>query len=110
MQSSIMTADQIDRYGRQMLLPGIGEEGQLKLLRSRVLLVGAGGLGSPIALYLAAGGIGTLGIVDFDRVGLSNIHRQVLYGTYDVGRPKTESAMETLQLSSIRRDSRPTTR
>jgi len=91
-----LTADQINRYSRQMLLPEIGEEGQLKLLRSRVLLVGAGGLGSSIALYLAAGGIGALGIVDFDRVCLSNIHRQVLYGTSDVGRPKTESAMETL--------------
>jgi molybdopterin/thiamine biosynthesis adenylyltransferase/rhodanese-related sulfurtransferase len=92
-----MTADQVHRYSRQMLLPEIGEEGQLKLLRSRVLLVGAGGLGSPIAIYLAAGGIGGLGIVDFDRVGLSNIHRQVLYGTSDVGRPKTESAREQLQ-------------
>lgn len=92
-----MTDDQIRRYGRQMLLPGIGEEGQLKLLRSRVLLVGAGGLGSPIALYLAAGGIGGLGIVDSDRVDLSNIHRQVLYGTSDVGRLKAESAAEKLQ-------------
>jgi sulfur-carrier protein adenylyltransferase/sulfurtransferase len=92
-----MTVDQINRYSRQMLLPEIGEEGQLKLLRSKVLIVGAGGLGSPIALYLAAGGIGGLGIVDFDRVALSNIHRQVLHGTSDVGRPKTESAKETLQ-------------
>jgi molybdopterin/thiamine biosynthesis adenylyltransferase/rhodanese-related sulfurtransferase len=91
-----LTPDQINRYSRQMLLLEIGEEGQLKLLRSKVLIVGAGGLGSPIALYLAAGGIGALGIVDFDRVGLSNIHRQILYGTPDVGRPKTESAMETL--------------
>jgi len=92
-----MTAEQVKRYSRQMLLAGVGEEGQLKLLRSRVLLVGAGGLGSPIALYLAAGGIGALGIVDFDTVSLSNIHRQVLYGTDDVGRQKTESAMEKLK-------------
>jgi len=87
----------VNRYSRQMLLEGIGEEGQLKLLKSRVLLVGAGGLGSPIALYLAAGGIGHLGIVDFDTVGLSNIHRQVLYATADVGRLKTESAAQKLR-------------
>jgi molybdopterin/thiamine biosynthesis adenylyltransferase/rhodanese-related sulfurtransferase len=93
----VLTAEQVNRYSRQMLLTEVGEEGQLKLLRSRVLLVGAGGLGSPIALYLAAGGIGFLGIVDFDTVGLSNIHRQVLYSTEDVGREKTESAMEKLK-------------
>jgi adenylyltransferase/sulfurtransferase len=80
-----------------MLLAGVGEEGQLKLLRSKVLIVGAGGLGSPVVLYLAAGGIGALGIVDSDEVDPSNIHRQVLYGYDDVGRPKTESAMEKLK-------------
>jgi len=92
-----MTAEQVNRYSRQLLLTEVGEQGQLKLLRSRVLLVGAGGLGSPIALYLAAGGIGALGIVEFDTVGLSNIHRQVLYTTDDVGRQKTKSAMEKLK-------------
>ncbi len=91
-----ITASQAERYSRQMLLPEVGEEGQLKLLRSKVLLVGAGGLGSPTAIYLAAGGIGTLGIIDFDRVALSNIHRQILHGTPDVGRPKTDSAVEML--------------
>ena len=91
-----MTGDQLKRYSRQILLSGVGEEGQLKLLRSKVLLVGAGGLGSPIALYLTASGVGTLGIVDYDRVDLTNIHRQVLHGTDDVGKPKTVSAMETL--------------
>ena len=91
-----MSSEQTKRYRRQILLQGVGEEGQLKLLQSRVLLVGAGGLGSPIALYLAAAGVGALGIVDFDRVDLSNIHRQILHGTGDVGRPKTESAMATL--------------
>jgi molybdopterin/thiamine biosynthesis adenylyltransferase/rhodanese-related sulfurtransferase len=92
-----MPLDSIDRYSRQMLLDGIGEDGQLKLLQSKVLIVGAGGLGSPVATYLAAGGIGLLGIVDSDTVSLSNIHRQVLYSTTDVGRPKTESAMQRLR-------------
>ena len=92
-----MTIDQVNRYSRQMLLTEIGEEGQLKLLQSRVLIVGAGGLGSPVALYLAAAGVGTLGIFDFDVVDLSNIHRQPLHYSSDVGRPKTESAKETLR-------------
>ncbi|SPF44799.1 UBA/THIF-type NAD/FAD binding protein (fragment) [Syntrophobacter sp. SbD1] len=92
-----MAAPQINRYSRQMLLSEVGEEGQLKLFGSRVLIVGAGGLGSPIALYLAGGGIGALGIVDFDTVNLSNIHRQVLYSTADVGKLKTEAAIEKLR-------------
>jgi molybdopterin/thiamine biosynthesis adenylyltransferase len=92
-----MTATQIDRYSRHVLLSGVGEEGQLKLLRSKVLIVGAGGLGSPVALYLAAGGIGALGIVDSDTVALSNIHRQVIHSTEDVGKSKTKSVKEKLQ-------------
>jgi molybdopterin/thiamine biosynthesis adenylyltransferase len=94
--NNAMSGEQQRRYSRQILLPGFGEEGQLRLLRSKVLLVGAGGLGSPVALYLAAAGIGALGIMDFDRVDLSNIHRQILHGTADVGRPKTDSAMDAL--------------
>jgi molybdopterin/thiamine biosynthesis adenylyltransferase/rhodanese-related sulfurtransferase len=90
------TADQIRRYSRQMILREIGEEGQLKILQAKVLLVGAGGLGCPIGLYLGAAGIGTIGIVDSDTVDMSNIHRQVLHGTADVGRPKVESARDAI--------------
>jgi sulfur-carrier protein adenylyltransferase/sulfurtransferase len=85
------------RYGRHLLLPEVGMEGQLRLKSARVLLVGAGGLGSPAALYLAAAGVGTLGIVDFDRVDASNLHRQILHGTSDVGRGKLDSARDRLR-------------
>jgi adenylyltransferase/sulfurtransferase len=88
--------EQLERYKRHLLLDGVGAEGQAKLLEARVLLVGAGGLGSPAALYLAAAGVGTLGIVDFDTVDASNLQRQVLYTTADVGRPKVEVAAERL--------------
>ncbi|MFQ5514266.1 MAG: molybdopterin-synthase adenylyltransferase MoeB [Myxococcota bacterium] len=88
--------DQLERYKRHLFLDEVGPEGQEKLLVSRVLLVGAGGLGSPAALYLAAAGVGTLGLVDFDCVDASNLQRQVLYGTSDVGRPKLEVALERL--------------
>ncbi len=88
--------DQIRRYHRHIILPAVGSRGQRKLLAARVLLVGAGGLGSPAALYLAAAGVGTLGIVDFDRVDLSNLQRQILHGTEDVGRPKVESAADAI--------------
>ena len=84
--------DQIRRYHRHIILPTVGSRGQRKLLAARVLLVGAGGLGSPAALYLAAAGVGTLGIVDFDRVDLSNLQRQVLHTSDRVGEPKTASA------------------
>lgn len=91
-----LSADEIRRYGRHLILPEVGTEGQLKLKNSRVLLIGAGGLGSPSALYLAAAGVGTLGIADFDRVDESNLQRQLLYGSSDVGRPKVEAARERL--------------
>lgn len=79
-----------------MILPGVGGEGQRKLLGAKVLVVGAGGLGSPAALYLAAAGVGTLGILDSDRVDVSNLQRQILHATDDIGRPKVESAAEHL--------------
>jgi len=88
--------EQVLRYSRHIILPGIGGEGQRKLLDAKVLCVGAGGLGSPIAMYLAAAGVGTLGIVDFDRVDLTNLQRQLLHDTADVGRPKVDSAVDRL--------------
>ncbi len=91
-----MTDEQRIRYSRHMLIPEVGEEGQWKLLDAKVLLIGAGGLGSPAAMYLAAAGVGTLGIVDYDVVDLSNLQRQILHGVEDIGRPKVESARETL--------------
>ncbi len=87
-----MTAEQRERYSRHTLLPEVGVEGQLKLLNAKVLLVGAGGLGAPTALYLAAAGIGTLGLVDDDLVDASNLQRQVIHNTDRIGMPKTESA------------------
>ncbi len=91
-----MTDEQRIRYSRHMLIPEVGEEGQWKLLDAKVLLIGAGGLGSPAAMYLAAAGVGTLGIVDYDVVDLSNLQRQILHGVEDIGRAKVESARETL--------------
>jgi len=93
---SSLSKDQLRRYSRQICLPEIGVEGQEKLKAARVLCVGAGGLGSPNLLYLAATGIGTLGIVDFDAVDFTNLQRQVIHGTNDVGRLKTDSARETV--------------
>src|SRR5206468_2674494 len=87
---SLLDASQMERYSRQIILEEMGVEGQARLLRSKVLIIGAGGLGSPTALYLAAAGVGTLGIVDGDRVDLTNLHRQILHATPDLGRPKTE--------------------
>ena len=92
------TEDQIMRYSRHILLPEVGGEGQEKILQAKVVLVGAGGLGSPAALYLAAAGIGTIGLIDSDVVDLTNLQRQVTFSTSDVGRPKVESARETLLL------------
>ncbi len=91
------TEEQIRRYSRHIILPEVGGMGQRKLLNSKVLLIGAGGLGSPAALYLAAAGVGTLGIVDFDVVDLSNLQRQILHHVHDVGRPKVQSAVETIR-------------
>jgi adenylyltransferase/sulfurtransferase len=90
------TPTQVRRYSRHLLLPEVGPVGQRKLLNAKVLLIGAGGLGSPTAFYLAAAGVGTLGIVDFDEVDLSNLQRQILHQEKDVGRPKVDSARETL--------------
>ncbi len=93
----VLTEEQLERYSRQILLEEVGVAGQRKLLESRVLIVGAGGLGCPAALYLTAAGVGTLGIVDGDRVDLTNLQRQILHFTHDVGRPKTQSARRTLE-------------
>src|SRR5712691_2430025 len=92
-----MTKDQQLRYSRHMIMPEVGAEGQRHLNEARVLCIGAGGLGSPAALYLAAAGVGTLGLVDFDVVDSSNLQRQILHGTKDVGRKKLESAAERLK-------------
>jgi len=91
-----MTEDQIHRYSRHILLSEVGGSGQVKLLNSRVLIIGAGGLGSPVALYLAAAGVGHIGIVDMDVVDLSNLQRQVIHHSKDVGRPKVLSASEKM--------------
>jgi adenylyltransferase/sulfurtransferase len=88
--------DELLRYSRHLLLPEVGVDGQRRLKAGRVLVVGAGGLGSPIALYLAAAGVGTLGLVDFDTVDLTNLQRQIIHGTSDVGRPKLDSARERI--------------
>ncbi|MCB0046170.1 MAG: molybdopterin-synthase adenylyltransferase MoeB [Caldilineaceae bacterium] len=93
---AVLSEEQRIRYSRHTLLNEIGEAGQIKLLESKVLLIGAGGLGSPAAMYLAAAGVGTLGIVDFDTVDLSNLQRQLLHGNSDVGRPKVDSAIDRL--------------
>jgi adenylyltransferase/sulfurtransferase len=96
MSESPFSREELLRYGRHLVLPQFGLEGQEKLKSSSVLIVGAGGLGSPLALYLAAAGVGRIGIVDFDRVDVSNLQRQVLYGSADVGRPKLEAAVARL--------------
>jgi len=92
----MLTPSERIRYARHLILPEVGEAGQEALKRGSVLIVGAGGLGSPVGLYLAAAGVGRIGIVDFDEVDASNLHRQVLYGTSDVGRPKLEAARARL--------------
>jgi adenylyltransferase/sulfurtransferase len=92
-----LSAEEQRRYSRHILIPEIGRAGQEKLKAARVLCLGAGGLGSPAALYLAAAGVGTIGIVDDDQVALSNLQRQLLHGTADIGRPKTESARDRLR-------------
>ena len=91
-----LTTEQIDRYSRQIMVPDLGGTAQMHLREARVLVIGAGGLGSPAAYYLAAAGIGTLGIIDPDKVELSNLQRQILHATADIGRQKVESAKATL--------------
>ncbi len=92
----VLTPEQVNRYSRHIIMPQVGPAGQRKLMETKVLIVGAGGLGGPAALYLALAGVGTIGIVDFDVVDLSNLQRQVLHQNDDVGKKKTESAKETL--------------
>jgi molybdopterin/thiamine biosynthesis adenylyltransferase/rhodanese-related sulfurtransferase len=91
-----LTQEEMRRYSRQLAMPEVSVEGQSRLKGSRVLLVGTGGLGSPAGLYLAAAGVGRLGLIDFDAVSVSNLHRQILYSTNDVGRPKLEAARDRL--------------
>src|SRR5947207_9006984 len=91
-----LSTEEIQRYGRHLILPEVGMEGQRKLKAARVLLIGAGGLGSPLGMYLAAAGVGTLGLIDFDVVDYSNLQRQIMHGTKDVGRPKLQSARERI--------------
>ena len=92
------TPEQVQRYARHLILPEVGGKGQRKLLDTSVLLMGAGGLGSPAALYLAAAGVGRIGIVDFDDVDASNLQRQILHGVPDLGRPKVDSAEDKLRV------------
>ena len=96
MQLPKLSNQEIKRYSRHLIMPEVGLAGQEKLKAARVLCVGTGGLGSPLALYLASAGVGSLGIVDFDVVDFSNLHRQIIHATPDVGRPKVESAREKL--------------
>ena len=91
-----LSSEEVERYSRQIVLRGVGGPGQNRLKAARVLVIGAGGLGSPALQYLAGAGVGTLGVLDDDTVALSNLHRQILHGTSDVGRPKTESAAEAI--------------
>jgi len=91
-----LTPYQVQRYSRHIIMPQVGSAGQRALLNARVLVVGAGGLGSPIALYLALAGVGTIGIIDFDDVDITNLQRQILHRNDDVGRPKVESARDTI--------------
>src|SRR5208283_5171705 len=92
-----LSNDEILRYSRHLIMPEVGMEGQQKLKAAKVLCVGAGGLGSPLALYLTAAGVGTLGIVDFDVVDYTNLQRQIIHSTADVGRKKLDSAADKLK-------------
>src|SRR5438874_8219031 len=95
-EAPALTNDEVKRYSRHLIMPEVGVDGQRKLKAAKVLCIGAGGLGSPVAMYLAAAGVGTLGLVDFDVVDFSNLQRQILHSTPDVGRPKLQSAKEKL--------------
>src|SRR5947199_2804184 len=96
-QSATLSPQEVQRYSRHLIMPEVGVEGQKRLKAASVLLIGAGGLGSPLGLYLAAAGVGRIGLVDFDVVDFSNLQRQVLHGTPDVGRLKLHSARDRLQ-------------
>src|SRR5262249_1351726 len=102
-----LTNEEILRYSRHLIMPEVGMEGQLKLKGAKVLLIGTGGLGAPLGLYLPAPGIGNIGLVDFDVVEFTNLQRQVTFGTSDVGRPKTEAAKA--RLTNLNPDVRITT-
>ena len=91
-----LTIDEVRRYSRHLIIPDVGMAGQKRLKNAKVLVIGAGGLGSPALLYLAAAGVGTLGIVEFDEVDESNLQRQIIHGQSDIGRPKAESAKESI--------------
>src|SRR5580700_7263145 len=91
-----LSSNEIARYSRHLIMPEVGMDGQKRLKAASILLIGAGGLGSPLGLYLAAAGIGRIGLVDFDVVDFSNLQRQILHGTPDVGRPKLHSARDRL--------------
>src|SRR5215472_7439788 len=92
----VLSNEEVLRYSRHLIMPEVGMDGQQKLKAARVLCIGTGGLGSPLALYLAAAGVGTIGLVDFDVVDFTNLQRQIIHFTSDVGRPKLESAKEKL--------------
>src|SRR5437867_4907534 len=96
-ETATLSNDEILRYSRHLIMPEVGMEGQLKLKAAKVLCIGAGGLGSPLALYLGAAGVGTLGLVDFDVVDYTNLQRQIIHRTEDVGRPKLDSAADKLK-------------
>ena len=96
-RTGVFTPQQVQRYSRHIIMPQVGSAGQRKLMDASVLLVGAGGLGSPLAMYLAAAGVGKLGIVDFDDVDITNLHRQLLHGMDDIGRLKVDSAEDTIR-------------
>ena len=95
-QPLVLTPDQVNRYSRHIIMGDVGSKGQRNLLQAKALIVGAGGLGSPSAIYLALAGVGTIGIVDFDVVEISNLQRQILHHTSDIGRPKLESARDNI--------------
>lgn len=94
------TFEELNRYSRQLMMDEVGFEGQLKIKQAKVLVVGAGGLGCPVLQYLSAAGVGTLGIIDFDKVEIHNLHRQILYTTDDIGKPKAPTAAKKLQQSN----------
>ncbi len=95
--AAALSKEEVLRYSRHLIMPEVGMEGQLKLKQAKVLCIGTGGLGAPLGLYLAAAGVGRIGLVDFDTVDFTNLQRQVLFGTSDVGRPKIEAAAEHLR-------------